>query len=356
VARVALTMSSRPQGPAESLPPFRGVALAVEQLASGPEEQHLTVDLFDDHNDLEQVRRDAERIAADDRYLAVIGPMGSGPAMVSAPIFDAAGLLQISPCASHPDLCRRGYRTFARLVANEEDQGRALARIAREYLGAHRAAIVLEDDVFGRTVAELFTAPFAGLGGEVVARCDYAAGASDFAGLAGEVADSRPDLVLFAVHPVEGAAAALAVRRAGVRVPFLGTDAVKPSFYLGGGDEDGPAYHTHTGADMRRLPSAAAFRDAYAARWPVDSTYSPEAYDALLLVAAARAAAGSDTRAAVLDAFRGLDPHDGVTGRISFTPDGERRDAPIGLYIVERDDDDERTMRFLGTTDQLLPS
>jgi branched-chain amino acid transport system substrate-binding protein len=354
VTRVALTMSSRPQGRAETLPPFRGVTLAVEQLSSGPPQQHLTVDLFDDHNDLEQVRRDAELIVADDRYLAVIGPMGSAPAMVSAPLFDAAGLLQVSPCASHPELCRRGYRTFARLVANEEHQGRALARIAREHLGADRVAIVLEEDVFGQTVAELFTAPFTALGGDVVARCGYAAEASGFEALAEEVAGSRPDLVLFAVHPVEGAAAARAIRRAGLRVPFLGTDAVKPSFYLGGGDDDGPAFHTHTGADMRRLPSAASFRDAYAARWPVDSTYSPEAYDAVMLVAAARAAAASDTRAAVLEAFRALGTHDGVTGPINFTPEGERRDAPIGLYEVRRSEG-ERVMHFLGTTEQLLP-
>ena len=353
MGRVALTMSSRPQGPAETLPPFRGVALAVEDLASGPAQQRLTVDLFDDHNDLDRVRRDAERIVADDRFLAVIGPMGSGPAMVSAPIFAEAGLLQISPCASHPSLCRQGYRTFARLVANEEDQGRALARIARGYLGATRVAIVLEDDVFGRTVADLFAAPFKGVGGEIVARCAYQADTTDFASLAREVTVAGPDLVLFAVHPVEGAAAARAIRDAGARVPFLGTDAVKPSFYLGGGDGDGPAFHTHTGADMRRLPSAAAFHDAYAARWPVDSTYSPEAYDAVQLVAAACAAATSDTREAVLEAFHGLGAYEGVTGPVRFTPEGERRDAPIGLYEVRRVDEG-RVMHFLGTTDRLL--
>ena len=354
-ARIAVTMSSRPQGAAETLPPFRGVTLAVDALAAGPEARQLEVDLFDDQGDLDQLRRDAERIVADERYLAVVGPMGSGPAMVSAPIFDAAGLLQISPCASHPDLCRQGYTTFARLVANEEDQGRALARIAREYLGAARVAIVLEDDVFGRTVASQFTTPFVALGGEVVARSHYPAEASSFDEVADEVIASDPEVVLFAVHPVEGAAAARTIRRGGLRVPFLGTDAVKPSFYLGGGDEHGTALHTHTGADMRRLPSAAAFRDAYAARWPVDSTYSPEAYDAVMLIAAARAAAASDTRHGVLDAFRALDHHDGVTGRISFTAQGERRDAPIGLYEV-RMVGEQREMHFLGTTDQLLTS
>ena len=81
---------------------------------------------------------------------------------------------------------------------------------------------------------------------------------------------------------------------------------MKTSFFLGGGDGRGDVYHTHSGADMRRLESARDFRERYNARFPEDSTYSPEAYDAAMLAITAIDRAGRSDRAAVLEAFRDI--------------------------------------------------
>ena len=99
---------------------------------------------------------------------------------------------------------------------------------------------------------------------------------------------------------------------------------MKTSFFLGGGDGRGAVYHTHSGADMRRLESARDFRERYAARFPEDSTYSPEAYDAAMLAVTAIDRAGRPDRAAVLGAFQDIGTFAGVSGPISFTPTGER--------------------------------
>ena len=348
-ARIALSIASRSHGTAPTQASFRGFLLAMEDAAKRTDlDTPIDWVMFDDHGDPDQAALLAETIVSDDRFIAVVGPMGSTEAFANAPIFDDARLLQVSPCASHPDLCQQGFRTFYRLVPNEIVQGAALARLARRELVAHRVAVVHDRDAFGTTVADNFSTAFNELGGMIVAREGYGDGATDFSALAQIVSDSSPDVVFFAVHATKGLLVSSAIRQAGVDAPFLGTDGLKTSFFLGGGDPRAEAFHTHSGADFRRLTSAKGLREAYVARWPEDSTYSPEAYDSVCLIVEALAKAGEATRSAVLNAFRSLFPYNGVTGTIRFDADGERLDAPVSWYQVKRRDG-QRVMEYRGT-------
>lgn len=356
-AKVALSISTRVSAAADTLPTYRGFLLAMEEAGARSD---LPVDIawemFDDHGDTSRTELLARQIVDDPEYVAVVGPMGSSEAFANAPIFDAGGLLQISPCASHPDLCERGYRTFHRLVANERVQGHELAALAHHHLGARRPGIVHDDDAFGTVVADYFTEGFRRHGGDISGRTSFTAHEVDPGAVAAEMAGLDADLFLFAVHGHEGGLVSAAARDAGISTPFLGTDGLKTSFFLGGGDGRGEAFHTHSGADMRRLAMASEFRQRYVARFPEDSTYSPEAYDAAMLAVAAVGRAGRPDRAAVLAALDDLGTFAGVTGPISFTPSGERDGAFISFYRVEAAPDGGRTMAYRGTTAELAGS
>lgn len=346
--RIALTISSRSNGTAPTLPTYRGFLLAMEDAAKRTDlPAPVEWVLFDDHGDTTQTARQAETIVADDRFIGVVGPMGSTEAFVNAPIFDAAGLLQVSPCGSHPDLCEQGYSTFHRLVANESVQGGALARLARNQLAASEVAVVHDRDAFGTAVADNFSSALEATGGTVVARVSLEQGDTDFSAQVADVVAAGPELVFFGVHATEGLGISSALREAGLEAPFLGTDGLKTSFFLGGGDPGSEAYHTHSGADFRRLAAASDFRARYAARWPEDSTYSPEAYDSGMLIVEALAAAKEPTRGAVLAAFEALGTHEGVSGSVAFDDKGERVGAPVSWYRVERRDG-ERYMAYQG--------
>ena len=353
VARIALTISTRVNAPSATLTTYRGAQIAIDELKAKSDLAYaFELDAFDDWSDPTKTETMARSIVADLSYVGVVGPMGSSEAFVNAPIFNTAGLLQVSPCASHPDLCQRGYSTFFRLVPNETMQGHELARVARLLLNASKVAIVADSDAFGQTVSDNFRHGFEGLGGRIVEMASFERGSEEFGDLPDRVAAAGPDVVFFAVHSFEGQRVSRLLRESGLRVPFLGTDGLKTSFFLGGGDSDGDAFHTHSGADFRRLAPAADFRSAYVARFPEDSTYSPEAYDAVMLVAQAVLKAGSTDRARVLSAFREIDGSSGVTGVINFDLTGERRDAPISLYKVNLVDGSRR-MDYLGTTTDL---
>lgn len=354
-ATIAFMISSRPQRPAEENPIYRGAHIAIDELKT---DTSLPVKLdwrvFDDYGDTEKTGQFAAEIAADPTIIAVVGPMGSNEAFASAPTFNEAGLVQVSPCASHPDLCRRGYQTFFRLVANEDNQGGELARMAYGYLKAHRAAVIHAEDAWATTTSDIFVRQYEKLGGHIVARQSYPNGGDNFDAQIEAIAQAEPALVFCAVHPREGLMISSGLRQAGLKAPFLGTDAMKTAFPLGGGQPEAEAYHTYSGADFRRLASAAAFRQAYAARFPEDSTYSPEAYDAVMLIAEAVRRVGRADRGKILAAVRHLRDYHGVSGLINFDEQGERVGAPIGFYHVSHSAGG-RTMDYVGTTLELLP-
>lgn len=353
VVRIGLSISTRISGAADTLPTYRGFLLAMEEAGRAADlPVPIEWTMLDDEGDPDKSKALAEEAVADPSYVGIVGPMGSTEAFANAPVFDRAGLLQVSPCGSHPDLCRMGFKTFFRLVPNEQVQGTELARIARSHLSAASAAIVHDEDAFGTTVADNFSAGYGELGGTVVTRESFKQGGDDYSWIADAVAASEADVVFFAVHAHEGLAVSQAIRDRGVTVPFLGTDGLKTSFFLGGGAPGAEAYHTHSGADFNRMPSAAAFRDEYVSRFPADSTYSPEAYDSTLMVVDAIRRAETPTREGVLAAFLAQDGYEGITGTVRFDPTGERLDAPVSFYRV-RQTDEGRVMEYQGLTTEL---
>ncbi|MCK6626470.1 MAG: branched-chain amino acid ABC transporter substrate-binding protein [Anaerolineae bacterium] len=354
-ATIAFAISTRPQRPAEENPIYRGAQIAIDELkqdASLP--VHLDWKVFDDFGDTATTEKFARDIVADPSIIGVVGPMGSSEAFACAPIYHEAGLVQVSPCASHPDLCQRGHQTFFRLVANENGQGGELARMAYGYLKAGRAVIIHADDAWATTTSDIFEREYKKLGGQIAGRQKYPNGGDDFSDLIRATIAAQPELVFCAVHPREGLLISGGLRQTGLKVPFLGTDAMKTAFPLGGGEPEAEAYHTYSGADFRRLPSAAAFRQAYIARYPEDSTYSPEAYDAIMIVAEALRRAGGPDRRRILAEVRSLRDYQGVSGLVNFSPTGERVGAPISFYHVVKTEQG-RVMEYLGTTLELLP-
>jgi branched-chain amino acid transport system substrate-binding protein len=354
VAQIALTISSRPGRAAKENPIFRGMQIAMDELKNDDTfPVQLDWKVFDDFANKETAEKLALEIVKDLSIIGVVGSMGSDETFANAPIFHKADLVQVSPCASHPDLCRQGYRTFFRLVANENLQGGALASIAYNYLNSRQVAIVHVDDLWGVAVSEVFEQEFSKLGGSIIQKVVYQPTEDDFSGLITAMGAAKPDLVLMAVHAVEGPTISSGLRESGLRVPFLGTDAMKPVFPLGGGETGEQAYHTHSGADFRRLPGASAFRKAYSSRFDEDSTYSPEAYDACMLIAQALRFSGHADRARVLEWVRNVSDFQGVSGIINFDQTGERIDAPISCYRVAKTEKG-REMEYLGTFLELL--
>jgi branched-chain amino acid transport system substrate-binding protein len=115
------------------------------------------------------VEANAKRAADDPATIAYIGELDEGGSAVSVPVTNKAGILQVSPLDGLTALTREqpgappgtgparyypsGMRTLLRLVPTDFAQATALVTWARDR-GARRIAIVQDEEVFGRVLAQ----------------------------------------------------------------------------------------------------------------------------------------------------------------------------------------------------------
>ncbi|MFN8497934.1 MAG: branched-chain amino acid ABC transporter substrate-binding protein [Anaerolineae bacterium] len=330
----------------------QAVRLAVEQAnARGDLPCEVEVVVGDDGADVEMSIGVGRSFIADAQVLGVVGTMNSDTSLAVGPLFAAAGLAQIAPAASNPDLTRQGWPTFFRLVATDLVQGTAAARYAVTVLGARAIAVIHDGSGFGKPLARIFGEAARAQGAEVILFVGIQRGESDFHDLAHRVARAAPDLIFFGVIEAEGRHLARQLREAGVTARYFGTDGLKPSRFLAtpGWPVEGP-YHTNAGTDVFHSASASQFLADYRARFGVAySIYTAEAYDAANILLAALARAPRLDRASILAEVARTRDFPGATGSVTFDERGDLLNPRIGLYRIEGD----QTI-FLGYASDLL--
>lgn len=280
----------------------------------------------------------AEAFAADPLAVAMLGPINSDMALATQHVYNAAGFAQVSSEASSPRLTARGYRNFFRVVANDEVQGRQLARAAVKYLKGTRIAVLSDGSGWGRPIAEIFSAEADRLGVKPVLDFFFSEKemALNFDDLVEATIAAMPDVVYFAVYWNKAHIITHRLRDRGVKAVFLGSDALKPYAFLEVPSLDAtPPHHSLAGIDMRLKPSARLFFEQFAVRYPmmlVAPQYAAEAYDAAGILLQALEKTGRIDRAATLAAVQGMGSYSGALGTISFDANGDLFDPEIGLY------------------------
>ena len=291
-----------------------------------------------DRRDVETARRVAHAFVSDPLAVGVLGPLNSAMAVAGQDIYNAAGMVQLTSEASTPALTARGFKNFFRLVANDEHQGRALARVAVRYLHGQRIVVLHDNSAWGKPIAEIFSAEAEALSVRPVLVQGFGEQelSLNFDDMVRAAAEIQPDLVYFAIYWNKAHIIAHKLRYAGVKAVFLGSDALKPFAFLEVPSLDHvKPYHSLAGVDMRIRPSARSFFIQFAARYPmllVAPQYAAEAYDCACLLLEALRRAGKPDRGAVLEAMQGLRTFEGAIGHIAFDRNGDVADPEIGLY------------------------
>jgi branched-chain amino acid transport system substrate-binding protein len=134
----------------------RGAALAVADLnaAGGVLGQQVELTTADDFCDPEQAVAAAKKLVSDG-VIFVVGHYCSGASIPASEIYEAAGVLMISPASSNPTLTELGRANVFRVQTRDD----AIGIVAGDYLADHWAnkkiAILHDDTVFDKGVAEL---------------------------------------------------------------------------------------------------------------------------------------------------------------------------------------------------------
>ncbi len=152
----------------------------------------------------------AQRIAADETIVGIIGTTCSGAAQGAMPIISEAGMLMISSSNTSPRLTNDDteaggtyYPGYFRTAHNDLFQGAMGAQYAIDVLQAGTLATIHDGDPYTEGLADVMADTFDEMGGDVVFRGAVSKGDTDMTAILTEIAASNPDIVYLPVFVPE---------------------------------------------------------------------------------------------------------------------------------------------------------
>jgi branched-chain amino acid transport system substrate-binding protein len=305
----------------------RGIELAVDEVNAGGgiDGIQLQVDCRNDEGDGARAAAIADSFANDPAVVAVVGHVNSGAMLAAAKVYDGR-LPAVATTASSPALTGISPWVF-RVISSDSANGADLAR-AMDARGLARAAILYENDGYGRGLADAFRASYRGT---VLSIDPIPADFDDPEPFVAYFQRLQPQVVLVAGTERSGIAFLREAKRQRLAAEFVGGDGWTGVVGDTAAAEGALVGAPFTPADPR--PEAQRFVNAFRARFGADPDgNSALAYDATMVLAEALRRVGPDRRR-IRDWLAGLDEArawTGATGPIRFRPDGD----PIGKSIV----------------------
>jgi branched-chain amino acid transport system substrate-binding protein len=296
-------------------------------------------------------RRSGRAYATAGRVVGVIGPFFSACAIHMMPVLNRAGLAEVGPGNTYVGLTRSGpgipdeqperfqptgRRTFVRLAAPDDLQGRAHVSLASSR--GERSAYVLHDgvDAYGLGAATGFRDAAEEAGIEVVGFETWDPEASDYGALARRIARSGADGVFLGGYIVSNAGVLMRDLRATLGdVTLMATEGMFPVTVLRSraGEAAEGLLVTLSSVANEKLEGAGAdflarFRKATSQNPCCYTVHVAQATHALLDAIAASDGSRESVRRAVLD----LQVDDGIIGDFSFDENGDVTPPLVSVY------------------------
>lgn len=306
------------------------IELAAEEVnaAGGIRGRRLVVTFANDSGDAERAAGIAGRFVADRRIVASLGPINSGALLAASRVYDGR-LPTVSPISVSPDLSGISEWVF-RLMTNDSVFAIAVGATATR-LG-RRAAIVFDNNSFGRGGAEAFRRHYRGA---IVSYDPVESGSPDMEPFVSFYKERRVDLVYVAGVATTGVSFLRERQRQRFAGAVLGSDtwaSVIPDSAFGEGAYIAARFSIRDPrSEVQRF--AAAFRDRFGVEADGIAAF---AYDAAHLLARAMISRGP-RRKAIRDYLASLDSTNtwrGVTGPIGFTREGDPTNRSFALMQV----------------------
>ena len=317
----------------------QGARLAIEELNSngttiGGRKIRFEALSEDDAADPKTAVQVANKLV-DSRVVGVVGHLNSGTSIAAAKVYNDAGIPQIAPGASNPKYTQLGYKYVFRLMANDLQQGAGIAEFSAKTLKATTAVVIDDRTAYGQGLADEVAQDMGKAGIKVLKREFTTDKATDFTSILTTIRGIRPDVVVYAGTDAQAGPMNKQMKQLAISAAFIGGDGLCTGTWteLSGGTNEGH-YCTQTGSPLDRVQGYADFQRRYKARYGADVVFvAPQAYDAVMVFAAAMKAANS-TDPRVFGPHMQKTEMDGVGGAIRFDNRGDNPKAAVTVYQV----------------------
>jgi branched-chain amino acid transport system substrate-binding protein len=306
----------------------RGIDLAVDEInhAGGIHGAQLKVIARDDEASGSRATEIAQEFVANPAVLAVVGHVNSGAMLAAARIYDDQ-LTAVATTASSPDLSGVSKWTF-RVISSDSLNGVILARFASRIGGTSgalkNAAVLYENDAYGRGLAEAFRRAFRG----TIISYDPISEDVDAEPFISFYKLRNPGIVFVAGREKSAFRILREAKRQGFDAVFIGGDgwqSIVTDTVASEGAYVGTSFNSED-PDPNVQRFVHAFEARYATR---PDAFAALAYDATRLVAEALSKNGKDRNGVrdYLASLNGSNAFEGVTGPVYFNTNGD----PIGM-------------------------
>jgi branched-chain amino acid transport system substrate-binding protein len=299
-----------------------------------------------------------------------VGPLNSGAAQVSMPVYNQNGLVQISPSNTFPDLTNPKSRakyepstaanpkanpiTYFRTCSTDIFQGHGDANYAKK-IGVKSVFVTDNQGTYGIGLAGYFKEQASKIGLNVLGYAELDAHniATSAQSLAASIAAKKPDLVFFGGEYSSaggGVIFADALKKAGVKAIFMGGDGIYADDFIKNSSTGGAsgALASNPGPDAKASPAAAAFLKQESKMFPGTSpaAYDVYAVDAANVILHAFARAVSDGKikvGSIMDRNKRLiiqhyvattKDYKGASGTVTFDANGDVLSPVFSVYKV----------------------
>jgi branched-chain amino acid transport system substrate-binding protein len=268
--------------------------------------------------------------------VGIDGHFNSGASIPASKVYSDAGIPQISPGSTNPRYTQQGYATTFRVVANDDQQGPAVAGFLINSLKAKKVAVIDDSTAYGQGLAGTLEATLKAAGVDVVAHEHTTDHDTDFAAILTNIKGKQPQYVFFGGIYSQAAPMAKQMKALGLNVPLLGGDGIQtPKFIEVAGAAAEGTYASVPGLPKDKMPGGKAFLEKFEARFhkPVE-LFAPMGYDAVFVIAEAMKRAGSSDPAKYLPELKKT-KYNGVIGPIEFDDKGDLKNGPITINVVK---------------------
>lgn len=323
-------------------------AMAAEEIneAGGVNGRPIELVVMDSKGDAKEATAIARQFADDEEIMAVVGDFSSTCCMATAPIYEEAGLVQISPTASNPDYAGLNDYMFGVMGVQSAEGPFVGEYLLGKYVGAKNVAVIYLNNDWGVAASQYLIKTAKEVGVNIVAEENHVDGEKDFTALLTKVQQSNPDTICLVTFYNECAIISNQIAQMDwdVQVTALGPGASEQIIELGGENVEGfltstPFFATNDGESL-----ASTFKNEFEKRAEFTlNVHSACAYDALNMVVAAMKNCDELTRQNIRDELAGLKGFEGVTGPIEFQPAGDiiRKYLIVGIengeWVIKTD-------------------
>ncbi len=333
---------------------FNGAVLAVEQANQQNLLPGYTIEyqMLDDTTpttgqaDPTQAATNARTFIADPNVMFVIGPQFSGLNKATAPLYSEAGMVNISPSATNPDLTNPAFKAefrpsgkpgFLRVCSTDALQAPGIANYAYNVLNVRKVYIIDDGGAFGMGTADAFDARAKEKGMKVLGRDQVDPNAADYSAILTKVAALGPDAIFYGGHTQAGAKLAMQMKSLLPDVIGLSTDGIAGADFVQSAGAAGEGWYVTLAAPyLEAIPAAGQFIKDFTARFNTPPVaYSGLSFDAtntgLYAIKSLIETGKPITRENVRDTILGIE-FSGITGTISFDENGDRVQKIITIW------------------------